>query len=319
MRKTSFLLSLLGAVTGLALGVGAQRALAHDTGTAAMQTANAPHKLVIGVVSDDPAKDLPKLQAMVGYLVDHLQAAGISGGDAVIATDAAQMVQLLQQGKVDVVSDTAFAAVHFATLAGAEPLLREWKKGKSEYHTILVTRPDTGIKSLDDLRGKVVAFEDPTSTSGFLYPLAALRERGFKVEPVTAGTKPAADTIGYVFADQELNIATAIQRGLADAGALNNISWDNPEEVPPAVKSQLSVFFEGEPLIRSVLLVRKDLDPALKSALQGVLTGMGDDAAAKDVLKKYFKVAKYDPIAGVAADSLAHVRALYPTVSGEIR
>ena len=42
--------------------------------------------------------------------------------------------------------------------------------GSYGYHSIGFARADSGIASLDDMQGKVFAFGDPNSTSGYLIP-----------------------------------------------------------------------------------------------------------------------------------------------------
>ena len=46
------------------------------------------------------------------------------------------MIKLLQDGHIDIVSETALSALLFEEEAGAEILLLEWKKGVAAYHTV---------------------------------------------------------------------------------------------------------------------------------------------------------------------------------------
>lgn len=48
--------------------------------------------------------------------------------------------------------------------------------GSTGYYSIGVARADSGITSMEDAKGKVFAFADPNSTSGYLIPGAELRE-----------------------------------------------------------------------------------------------------------------------------------------------
>src|SRR5689334_8982810 len=74
------------------------------------------------------------------------------------------------------------------TGAGVEPLgVEVMRKGaKPEYRSYLVTKAGSPIRSLDDLRGKRVCFVDPNSTSGYLYPVAALLAEGIGSDDYTA-------------------------------------------------------------------------------------------------------------------------------------
>jgi phosphonate transport system substrate-binding protein len=50
------------------------------------------------------------------------------------------------------------------------------------YYSIGFARADSGIKSMDDAKGKVFAFADPNSASGYLIPGAELTEKYGKLE-----------------------------------------------------------------------------------------------------------------------------------------
>jgi phosphonate transport system substrate-binding protein len=51
------------------------------------------------------------------------------------------------------------------------------------YFSVLVVRADSGIRSIEDMKGKSLAFADPNSTSGYLVPAFELREKGY--DPAT--------------------------------------------------------------------------------------------------------------------------------------
>jgi phosphonate transport system substrate-binding protein len=55
--------------------------------------------------------------------------------------------------------------------------------GSFTYHSIGFARVDSGITSLDDMKGKKFAFADPNSTSGYLIPLVELPQAGYSMEP----------------------------------------------------------------------------------------------------------------------------------------
>lgn len=279
-----------------------------------LQMAARGKTLVLGRVSDDSVKTLKRLGPMADYIAKQLGHLGYTAGEPVVARSNEEMADLIRSGEVDIVSETALSALWFAESVDAQPLMREWKKGVAAYQSVLIGKKGSGLNRLEDLRDKVVAFEDPGSTSGFLYPLAALRQAGLDPVPVKRGQKPPAGKVGYVFTRGEVNVATWVARGLADAGAISNLDWEDIARTPGILKSEIEVFYEGTPILRSVLLVRGDLDDSVKSAIRQVLAAMENDAEGKRVLKAYYKVKRYDEIVGSVADDLDQLRALYPLV-----
>ncbi|HEY2620291.1 MAG TPA: phosphonate ABC transporter substrate-binding protein [Acetobacteraceae bacterium] len=56
------------------------------------------------------------------------------------------------------------------------------KDGSTYYYSVMVVRADSGIKSLDDMKGHSLAWADPNSTSGYLIPSATLKTKGIKLD-----------------------------------------------------------------------------------------------------------------------------------------
>ena len=122
-------------------------------------------RLAIGRISSNVSKHWPRLEAMANYLAAELAPYGVTGVDIKMVDTMEEMQELLVAGEVDLLSETAFAAIELTRSGSADMLLREWKSGVSDYHTVIFARRDSGIDSLDDLVGRTIAFEDRGSTS----------------------------------------------------------------------------------------------------------------------------------------------------------
>ena len=105
-------------------------------------------------------------------------------------------------------------------------------QGKSQYHGVIVTRWDSGIKKIVDLRGRNMIFGHPFSTAKWLAPKALLEKKGIDL------TK---DLKNYTHGDSCESIAMNIYLGQGDAGALCDYSFDEiaensapkDDEIPP--------------------------------------------------------------------------------------
>jgi phosphonate transport system substrate-binding protein len=70
---------------------------------------------------------------------------------------------------------SAYAKIQLTDPEAVEvKLTKENTNGSTGYYSIGFTRKDTGIKTMDDAKGKVFAFAEPNSTSGYLVPGAEL-------------------------------------------------------------------------------------------------------------------------------------------------
>jgi len=60
--------------------------------------------------------------------------------------------------------------------AGCEILVRDVWENRTAYKASFYVREASGIKHIEELRGRTVAFVDPASSSGYIYPMAAADE-----------------------------------------------------------------------------------------------------------------------------------------------
>src|SRR5258706_576603 len=61
----------------------------------------------------------------------------------------------------------------------AEPLAKFVRLGKGSYHGAFIVRATSPFKDLASLRGRRIAYTDPRSSAGYLFPRAHLARSGF--------------------------------------------------------------------------------------------------------------------------------------------
>ena len=79
-------------------------------------------------------------------------------------------VEAMVSKKADVSFMSPLPYVLANRYSGVEAILGEIYDGKSYYYSRIFVRKDSGIKKLSDLKGKTIAYVDPISSSGFMYP-----------------------------------------------------------------------------------------------------------------------------------------------------
>ncbi len=266
-------------------------------------------RVVIGRISEKPREHFTRMRALADHLAVALEAHGVTGVDVVLVDSLDEMRELMATGRVDIVSETAFMGLSLVESGVAELALREWKQGVAQYHTVFFTRTDSGLAGIADLTGHSIAFEDPGSTSAYLVPRVTLELSGMELTPLEQPGAPVPDDrVGYVFAEGEINIVAWVHRGLADAGVVSNLDWENEDETPSFLKDDLTIIHETPPIIRSLLLMRSDLDPVLKERISDILLGMHETEAGRRALQRYFRVSRYDPIEAAEPGGLEFVR-----------
>ena len=102
------------------------------------------------------------------------------------ASDYAGVIQAFAAKQVDIayMSPAAYAAAWIESDGNVIPLLTSQEKdGSTSYVSVLYVRADSGITSLEQLKGKSLAWADPNSASGYLIPRAEFRAAGIDPEP----------------------------------------------------------------------------------------------------------------------------------------
>lgn len=275
--------------------------------------------LVIGRVSDDPQKHYKRLRSIVDYVSSHLEDAGIKKGGVVMTRNNREMIEFLKEGRVDWVTETPFSALLFSEEAGAEIILRRWKKSVPEYFTIFIVHKDSKINSLEELKGKKIAFEDPGSTSAYFIPLAVLRRHGMNLVLLSSvNEKPPRDKVGYVFAGGELNITTWVHKGLVDAGALSDLDWEDEDDVPAVFRKDLKIVHRTRHYPRALELVRKGLDPDIKKGLKEILLNAHNDPKAAKALRAYNKTSRFDEVDEEIQEGIDRIHELLKYIRPEL-
>ncbi len=257
------------------------------------QTA-AARMLVIGTISDEPVKETRAFSPFAQYLAAQLQDQGITGGSVTIARDIPHMSELLRTGAVDIYVDSPLVSLAVRAKCGSRLLARRWKKGTAQYQSVIFARRDSGIRSLADLEGKLVAFEEPFSSSGYFLPRLAI---GDQIAPLAALPNPRAarpDSGGaYVFSGDDENTIEWVLRGLVDAGAM---SLRGLKMHAGGDFDDLAIILETKAIPRHVVSVPPDVPAAFSRALLAVLTSMDQSAAGRSALLDFENTTKFDTI-----------------------
>ena len=254
--------------------------------------------LSLGLVSQTHQKEIEEhFRDFIGYVTRKLSTRSQIEARIMLAPTAIELAKLLEQRKVDFYMESAYPTyvINIAQRAG-KLLLRRWKSGLADYYSVIFTRADSGVKRLEDLKGKTIVFEDAGSTSGYLLPKLFLQRRGLKlVEKSRFGPDNAATDVGYFFASSPEKIIDAVIRKEAAAGAFSN---DDLTALDGKKKADIALLAQTEWLPRHLLSVRSDLAPGLVSRLEAILLAMHEDAEGRKILQKADGTTKFDLLPG---------------------
>ncbi len=248
--------------------------------------------LVIGSVSDKPGNEIKKFQPLADYLARHLAEFGVDKGVVKVARGTSEMAHLLGSGQVDVYIDSPFPIIVVGRLADSRILLRRWKKGRAEYHSVVFVRNDSPIQTVNDLLGKLIAFEEPYSTTGYFLPKTSLLLAGLRLRDQSVTSEPVKrDETGYTFSLDDENTVMWVLRGKVSAGATDDASF---AKLPPSRRDDLRVMHRTMVVPRHLVSVRKGLDERLVKRMKEVLMAMEHSEEGKQVLQKFEMTTRFD-------------------------
>jgi phosphonate transport system substrate-binding protein len=253
--------------------------------------------LTLGVVFQDARQPLEEhFRPLVNYAARKLTPTGETKGMVVVSPTPGQMIKLLDEKRVDFYMESPYPTYLINRLGGARLLLRRWKGGMAEYRSVIFTSKESRIARLEDLRGKIIAFEDAGSTSGYFLPKLLLLKKGFSVvEKASPAAKVSPAEIGYIFGDTDKNIVNLVMQEKVAAGALSN---DDLASLDDKVKKLTLILGESESVPRHLVSVRKDLPEPIRLGLKEILLSMDRNEEGQAILRKTDNTTKFDPLPG---------------------
>lgn len=203
--------------------------------------------------------------------------------EVTLATDYSTIVEAMASGQVDIGIMPPAAYVQAKDMGAAEAILTS-ELGKYDEETGLplegeltstfkgeiLVKSDSSIKTLADLKGKKIAALSPNSASGYIYPVAELKDAG--IDPTTQSTITTVNDI-----PSEI---TSVLNGQMDAafvfqGARNVFASSFPDN---DLFEDLRVLYltEGD-IPNDAIAVQPSMDETLKEEVKQVFLNMRDD------------------------------------------
>jgi phosphonate transport system substrate-binding protein len=185
-----------------------------------------------------------------------------------IGSNYSAVIQALGQGTADVAETGPFGAAVGHMTGNSEVVLQRHGYGSWTYKSLIAVPNDSDIESLADLEGKTVSFSDPLSTSGFLYPVAAMKEAGIDIGNLPEGNGSQA-AFEPVFAGGHVQSYTNLEQGQVDAAGMGGFVRDTGAGPAPAAWQEVATtLHEDTGLPRAPIVVSSELSADARSAIQ---------------------------------------------------
>jgi len=253
-HATALGLGSLLAFPGWALAQGAARA--------------APLKFGVGMFQPDREKNDATYRPLAAYLSQRLGRLV----DLRTVDSWEGLAKSLASGETDLALMGPWGYVLANHYSHAQAVSTILYQGKPEYFAMIVTHPDSGLDSIDDLlgakgKGRSFAFGDKGSTSGYLIPVHEFQKRGIDPERHFA----------RVLYTRHQAIQMQVTTGRLDAGADYNRNRDAMISQGLITAARSKVIWQSAPLPNDAFAVSAALakDVAFVKRLQSALAGVG--------------------------------------------
>ncbi|MFP6854720.1 MAG: phosphate/phosphite/phosphonate ABC transporter substrate-binding protein, partial [Opitutales bacterium] len=193
--------------------------------------------------------------------------------EVIIPTSSAAILEGFANQTIDVGYLSSTDAARNLAQDAASVLLVHLRNGQPHYDSIWLSLADKKYESIEELKGKPVAFAKRSSTSGFLIPLRDLHER--KLINETVGLEDFfSKTIygtGYVSAVEK------VLSGEAEAAAVSDYVYTGDKYLDADQKSKLKILQKQGPVPSHTICYRLSLSNEDRDFIRATLLAMNAD------------------------------------------
>ncbi len=269
MKRWILLATLAGLVLALTL-VGC------STGKAALGTKDNP--LIMSFVPSGDTQAITVSGETLAKLLSEKTGLTVESN---VATSYTAVVEAMGTGKAHIGWLPPFGYVQAHEKYGAEIGLITIRFGNFFYKGQIIVGADSGIKTLDDLKGKTMCWVDVASPAGFIFPKAMLISKGYDVENMFTHTTEAGSNN---------NVVLAVYNGDCDAGATYVDARGAVEKDYPDVRDKVSVIAETDKIPNDTVTFAKDLPAEMQDQVRKALLDIAGTDQGKEALKNLYSI-----------------------------
>ena len=177
-------------------------------------------------------------------------------------SDYPAAVEALVNKKVELVWFGGFTHVQAQIRSGGKIIPIAQREEDTKFQSVFIAKTDSGIKTLDDMKGKQVSFGSQSSTSGHLMPRNNL---------LNAGINPEKDFRRIAYSGAHDATIASVVNGKVDAAALDITVWRKFVAENKVDTKAVDVFFTTPPFFNYNWSVHADMPAELREKVKKAL------------------------------------------------
>lgn len=202
-----------------------------------------------------------------------------------VSIDYSGIIQGLRSGQIDVAFLSPAAYVIAKQESDVKVILKALRNNKSYYYSAIITRVDSGINSINNLKGKTFSFGDSISTTGHIFPRKILLENGIN---------PEKDLKNVIFSGSHDAVVMSVLDKKVDAGATYCDSTDGKSgpwnKLPQRDIKLIKVIAYSPKIPSDNICVNKDIDSKMVKKIEEMFLKFTIDTQSKKLLSEIYNI-----------------------------
>jgi len=234
-----------------------------------MQTQNGKAELRIGAVAY-----APKVVTIWEGMREFLHSPGLQT-EYVLYSSYPALVDALAAGHIDIAWNTPLAYLQARERLGGQCLVLGMRDSDVNFTTVFITRTDSPIHKLDDLKGKRFALASRDSSHAAILPVHFLRAGGLDPEKDLKWLRFDTDIGKHGdTGTSEQDVVRAVSEGSADAGAIGGATWKGSVAGGSIDERRLRIFWTSHGYSHCNFTARTGLAPSLAERFTKAIQAM---------------------------------------------
>jgi len=237
----------------------------------------------------NPTQNSEQLTAAAQGIADYIeqQLGNQVEVEVFLPTEYRGLIEAMHSGNLDFAFFPPDGFVIAKDEVGAQVLLKSVRYGAPFYWSAIIVRKDSGIKTIGDLEGKDIAWVDPNSAAGYIFP---------KAELTLAGIDPDNFFANQTFAGKHDAAVLSVLNGSVDAAATfanddQNKSGAWTQFLDKDQAAQITSIFYSRPIPGDTFTVSKEFAmqyPALTYQIAAAVASI--KVPDSDLLKNLYRI-----------------------------
>ena len=234
-----------------------------------------------------PSMEAAKIVTSAEYIAKRLEEKTGLKFKVAVPTSYAAVIEAMGTEEADIAFLATFAYILANEKYNAQVELMTVRNDLNKYRGQFIAGTNSGINTINDIEGKIIAYTDAASTSGYIYPSSMLKQKGIKpAREIMAGGHPQA--------------IMSVYQGMADVGCtfwspadINGIPQDARkfiQDTYPDVFEKVKIIGYTEWIPNDTVTFRNKFPDEMKNMIVQALLDISEEPEGKQKLDDLYSI-----------------------------